>query len=95
LARQIDDDTSVAIPPGSLSIFVEGGAEFRYLRGFYDPAAMRKMVEEWFPGRTKSHTVPPPNGKNVRLAKGFHESRIMFNERGSPIFGSVLRVCWS
>lgn len=58
--------------------------------GFYDPRAVRQTLEEQYPGKVTSTTVPPESAPNVRLAGQRHPvTGIPFDERGFPIFDHV------
>lgn len=60
-------------------------------KGIYNPHAWRKHLKDMNPGHVvTSTTVPPPNMRNVKWAgKMEPESKIVYNNRGFPIFDDI------
>ncbi len=61
-------------------------------KGFYDLRVIREYLENKYPGRMSSSTVPDSKLKNVKLAGQRHpKTGIVFDQRGFPIFDHHVR----
>lgn len=61
-------------------------------KGFYDGGAIKGHLENKYPGKVSSTTIPDKNLKNVKLAGQRHpETGIVFDTKGFPIFDDVAK----
>ena len=61
-------------------------------KGFYDLRVIREYLENKYPGRMSSSTVPDSKLKNVKLAGQRHsKTGIVFDTKGFPIFDKYVK----
>lgn len=79
-------------PPDSLNAPKGTIAPSRGSNGYYDPQEWRKYYDDFYNGNVTSTTVPPFNGKNVKLAGQRHpDTGVVYDQRGFPIFDDVAK----